>query len=151
MLDGPRWLAVYEMADETAAEQYIRDNQRPWLHRKQYSPWPPARKKARIVWRMLWRRVSDPGAARAASDAIGLDERAVLDAIRLVGVNNPEAGLQSGGGTRLELYREFAHPAPGCPRFCEIVVADAAAQHSTQPGAGQPVWDLVYRRIPLPS
>src|SRR5438874_7442604 len=30
---GPRWLAVYEMTDEAAAEQYVKDNARPWLHR----------------------------------------------------------------------------------------------------------------------
>src|SRR5438874_6039531 len=36
---GPRWLAVYEMTDEQAAEQYVKDDARPWLHRRQYSPW----------------------------------------------------------------------------------------------------------------
>src|SRR3982751_5058197 len=33
---GPRWLAVYGMADEAAADQYLRDNERPWLHRRKY-------------------------------------------------------------------------------------------------------------------
>src|SRR5215469_13387160 len=43
---GPRWLAVYEMSDEASARQYIKDNARPWLHRRQYSPWPSARRRA---------------------------------------------------------------------------------------------------------
>src|SRR5258708_4817306 len=37
---GPRWLAMYEMTDEAAAQQYIKDNARPWLHRQKYSAWP---------------------------------------------------------------------------------------------------------------
>src|SRR5690349_12016983 len=53
---GPRWLAVYGMADEAAAQQYLKDNERPWLHRRKYSPWPAARKRAKTVWRMLWKR-----------------------------------------------------------------------------------------------
>src|SRR5947208_3161310 len=50
---GPRWLAVYGMTDEAAALQYLKDNARPWLHRRKYSPWPPARKRAKMVWRMI--------------------------------------------------------------------------------------------------
>jgi hypothetical protein len=58
---GPRWLAVYEIQDEASALQYIKDNARPWLHRQRYSPWPAARKKAKTVWRMLWRQLSVTG------------------------------------------------------------------------------------------
>jgi hypothetical protein len=137
---GPRWLAVYEMADEAAAEQYVKDNQRPWLHRKQYSPWPPARKKARIVWRMLWRRVSDAGEPALAA----------ADSIRLVGGNAPERGLPPSGGTRLELYREFAHPAPGCPRLCAVYESDPRATGRLTTVPAEALWDLIYRRIPLP-
>src|SRR3979411_3126834 len=36
VLTGTRWLAAYEMTDEVAAQQYIKDNARPWLHRQQY-------------------------------------------------------------------------------------------------------------------
>src|SRR5689334_9953180 len=55
---GPRWLAIYGMADEAAAVQYVKDNERPWLHRRKYSAWPPARKRAKTTWRMLWRLIS---------------------------------------------------------------------------------------------
>jgi hypothetical protein len=129
---GPRWLAVYEMADEAAALQYLKDNARPWLHRKRYSPWPAARKRAKTVWRMIWRQISATESADQSPESVSI-----------VGTNEPEAGDSS--GTRYELYREFAHPAPGCPRFCRIDVAAAAT------GARDMVWSLVYRRIPIPG
>src|SRR5207244_12930286 len=68
---GPRWLAVYEMTDEAAARQYVKDNARPWLHRKQYSPWPAARKRAKTVWRMLWRQISVTGSTVTGSTVTG--------------------------------------------------------------------------------
>jgi hypothetical protein len=173
---GPRWLAVYEMADEAAAEQYIKDNARPWLHRRKYSPWPPARKRAKTVWRMLWRQISTTGSTDQAPDSIfmvGMNVLADADANDLAEFNAfytdthvPEVMARGGysRGTRLELYREFAHPAPGCPRFCAIYAsdkADAAASseaRNTPLSAGPPVWEqhdtlwrLVYRRIPAPA
>jgi hypothetical protein len=118
---GPRWLAVYEMQDEASAEQYIKDNARPWLHRRKYSPWPPARRKAKTVWRMLWRLVA--GSAP------------VSGTLYFVGTNlAPDSN-----GTQLELYRAFAHPEPGCPRFC-LISEHAAADDD-------PVWRLGYRRV----
>jgi hypothetical protein len=69
-------------------------------------------------------------------------------------------------GTRFELYREFAHPAPGTPRFCAIYEADAAATEARESrratraplSSGPPVWEnhdtiwrLVYRLIPPPE
>jgi hypothetical protein len=81
-------------------------------------------------------------------------------------VHVPEV-MAAGGytrGTRWELYREFAHPAPGAPRFCAIYEADSAAtderdarRAARRPFASGPpaweqrdtVWRLVYRRIPL--
>src|SRR5579864_709812 len=58
---GPRWLAAYAMQDEAAADQYIKDNARPWLHRKRYSPWPAARRKAKTTWRMIWHQLASAG------------------------------------------------------------------------------------------
>jgi hypothetical protein len=153
---GPRWLAVYEMADEAAAQQYIKDNERPWLHRRRYSPWPSARKRAKTVWRMIWRQIS-------VTASIDQPPASVF----MVGMNVPaETDAASARATRLELYREFAHPPPGCPRFCAIYEADAAATDAREPrGAdcgtlslGPPagaehdsVWRLVYRRLPPPE
>jgi hypothetical protein len=172
---GPRWLAVYEAQDEAAALQYIKDNQRPWLHRRKYSPWPPARRKAKTVWRMLWRQISATGSTDQAPESIfivGMNVPADTDADGLAEFNAfytnthvPEV-MASGGfsrGTRFELYRGFAHPEPGCPRFLAVYEADAAAteMHGSRaatltsgPSAWEKrdtVWRLVYRRIPPPD
>ena len=128
--DGPRWLAIYGMADEAAALQYLKDNERPWLHRKKYSPWPPARRKAKTVWRMLWRQLW-------ASDS-------VTEEIVLVGSNAP--------GTReklaeFELYRGFVYPAPGAPHFYTVYLpAKTPANRNSEE-----LWRIRYRYIPMPS
>jgi hypothetical protein len=175
---GPRWLAVYGMTDEAAALQYITDNDRPWLHRRRYSPWPPARKRAKIVWRMLWRQISTTGSTDQAPESIlvvGKKLPADTEASGLAEFNAfytethvPEV-MAAGGytrSTRFELYRGFAPPAPGCPRFCAIYEADAAATAARDtPNAtrgtlpsGPPAWEkrdtiwrLVYRRIQPPE
>jgi hypothetical protein len=175
---GPRWLAVYTIQDESAVEQYIKDNERPWLHRKRYSPWPAARKRAKTVWRMLWRQVSSSGAADALPESIflvGMNVPAETGESELADFNRfytdthvPEV-MSYGGyarGTRVELYRAFAHPDPGCPRFCAIYEADAAATEQREQrraargtlSSGPPAWEahdtlwrLVYRRIPPPD
>jgi hypothetical protein len=69
-------------------------------------------------------------------------------------------------GTRFELYRGFAHPDPGSPRFCAIYEADAEATEQREArraqraklSSGPPTWEqhdtlwrLVYRRIPPPD
>jgi len=128
---GPRWLAVYEARDEAAALQYIKDNERPWLHRRKYSPWPPARRKAKTVWRMLWQQTSAP---QASSPQV----------IRIEGTN--VAPDPDGAYTCLELYRAFAHPEPGCPRYCAIY----DSTNSPWLEHGDDVWSLGYRLIPPP-
>jgi hypothetical protein len=175
---GPRWLAAYEARDEAAALQYIKDNARPWLHRQKYSPWPPARRRAKTVWRMIWRQLSVTGSTSQPPESIfivGMNVPADADATALAEFNTfytethvPEVMAYGGyaRGTRHELYREFAHPAPGCPRFCAIYEADAAATESRESrraaraplSSGPPVWEnhdtiwrLVYRRIPPPE
>src|SRR5438132_4176466 len=102
---GPRWLAVYEMADEAAAVQYLKDNERPWLHRRRYSPWPAARKRAKTVWRMLWRQSSAPATTSQFPESIAL-----------VGTNAPAAS-DDGHLAEFELDRDYVHPAPGRPRY----------------------------------
>jgi hypothetical protein len=175
---SPRWLAVYEMTDEAAALRYIKDNERPWLYRQRYSPWPSGRKRAKTVWRMIWRQISATGSINHAPESIfvvGMNVPADTDATSLAEFNAfytqthvPEVMAHSGyiRATRYELYREFAHPVPGCPRFCAVYEADAAAtdgQESRRAARGmlssgpaawekhETVWRLVYRRIPPPE
>ena len=175
---GPRWLAAYEMADEAAAQQYIKDNARPWLHRQKYSPWPSARRKAKTVWRMLWRQISATGSADQPPESlllVGMNVPPDTDEAGLAQFNAfydqthvPEVMAARGfaRATRHELYREYAHPAPGCPRFCAIYEADAAATEEREArrtaagklSSGPPTWEkhdtlwrLAYRRIPPPD
>ena len=173
---GPRWLAAYEMENEDAAVHYINDNERPWLHRRKYSPWPAARKRAKTTWRMIWRQIASRGESNQPPESIfivGMNVPADASEPGLAEFNTfytqthvPEV-MEYGGyarGTRFELYRSFAHPEPGCPRFCAIYEADAAAtedrnaRRENRPAlsSGPPVWEqhdtlwrLVYRRIPL--
>jgi hypothetical protein len=163
------------MKDEDAALRYLKDNERPWLHRKKYSPWPPARKRAKSVWRMIWRQIASTGSTEQPPESVfmvGMNVPADTDAPSLADFNAfytdthvPEV-MASGGYTRaarFELYREFAHPAPGCPRFCAVYEADAAATASREErraargtlSSGPPAWEqhdtlwrLTYRRIP---
>src|SRR5260370_26305030 len=67
---GPRWLAMYEMTDEAAAQQYIKDNERPWLHRQKYSAWPAARKRAKTLWRMLWQQIAVAGSTDQPPESV---------------------------------------------------------------------------------
>src|ERR1051326_7008738 len=175
---GPRWLAAYAMQDTASAEQYLKDDARPWLHRKQYSPWPAARKRAKTTWRMLWRQIAGRGSLDAP-----------LESIFVVGMNVPPATSETdmadfnrfytethvpevmayGGyarATRFELYRGLAHPEPGAPRFVAVYEADAAATEQRQArreargklSSGPPAWEAhdtlwrrTYRYIPPPD
>jgi hypothetical protein len=128
---GPRWLAIYGMADEAAALRYIKDNERPWLHRRKYSPWPAARKRAKTVWRMLWRQGSAPTSTSQFPESIVL-----------VGTNAPAAS-DDGHLAEFELYRDYVHPAPGSPRYYAIYPSSVAPA----PGPDT-VWRLLYRYIP---
>jgi hypothetical protein len=172
--EGPRWLAAYTMQDQTAAEQYVKDNARPWLHRKRYSPWPAARRKAKTVWRMIWQQLASLGSAENPPTSIflvGMNVPEQTSDAELAEFNRfytethvPEV-MASGGyqrATRFELYRAFAHPEPGCPRFLAVYEADSAATEQREErrssraplSAGPPTWEahdtiwrLVYRRI----
>jgi hypothetical protein len=172
---GPRWLAAYAMQDQTAADQYMKDNARPWLHRKRYSPWPAARRKAKTTWRMIWRQLASVGSAANPPDSIFLvgmnvPERTgdadLADFNRFYTETHVPEVMAYGGyarATRFELFQAFAHPEPGCPRFAAVYEADAAATEQRQErrssrgqlSSGPPAWEahettwrLVYRRIP---
>jgi hypothetical protein len=172
---GPRWLAVYEIADEAAAQRYIDDNERPWLHRRKYSPWPAARKKAKTVWRMIWRQLASAGNSDAQPETIfivGMNVPDATDASALEEFNAfytdthvPEVMARGGyaRGTRFELFRAFAHPVPGCPRFCAVYESEADMPEDRPASGGDlssgppawenrdTVWRLVYRRVPPPE
>jgi len=179
---GPRWLAVYEMDGEAAARTYATRNDGPPEGRPRYTPGPAAWQQTQSVWRMIWRHVSSSGTASQSPHSIfmvGMNVPPDTDEAELAEFNAfytnihvPEV-MERGGyarGTRWELHRAFRHPQPGCPRFCAIYEADAAATQANQqrrsnptpqPGdhplsSGPPTWEkhdtlwrLVYRRIEL--
>ena len=144
---GPRWLAVYGMADEAALEQYLEDNARPWLHRRKYSPWPSARKRAKTVWRMLWRRTADAGSLTTPAQQVLL----------LRSNRQFELALPAGfaRATGFALYRAFAPAEADAGRFCLVHEADTestakAFDPSTNNAAGD-FAPLLYRHIPPPD
>ena len=59
---GPRWLAVYEMHDEAAAQAYIARNDGPPEGRPAYTP-GLADFQTTTRWRILWRQISAAGQA----------------------------------------------------------------------------------------
>jgi hypothetical protein len=170
---GPRWLAVYEMDAEQAAQTYIARNDGPPSGRPNYTPTPPAWKRTQTTWRMIWRQIVSCGTASEAPYAIfmvGMNVPPDTDAAGLAEFNTfytethvPEvmANGKYARGTRWELYREFVHPAPGSPRFCAIYEGDKAATDARAEGrssgklsSGPPTWEahdtlwrLVYRRV----
>jgi hypothetical protein len=141
---GPRWLAMYGMQDEQAAQQYLKDNARPWLHRQKYSPWPRARRRAKTVWRMIWRQLTVVGSPNQPGESlliVGTDTHMDTD---LVDAGHARA-------TTLELFRSFAHPEPGPPQFA---IVHESSTDLTIPAAPEPRdtrWRLKYRRVPRPA
>jgi hypothetical protein len=179
---GPKWLAVYEMDSEAAAKAYAARNDGPAEGRPRYTPGPSAWQGAQTRWRMIWRRLSSTGTADQPPHSIfmvGMNVPPDTDEAGLAEFNEfyttthvPEVMAYLGylRGTRFELYREFRYPEPGCPRFCAIYEADAAATEADQQrratsnsrsgpsplSSGPPTWEkhdtlwrLVYRRIDL--
>jgi hypothetical protein len=175
---GPRFLAMYEMENEAAARGYIARNDGPAEGRPQYTPGPESWQKMLRRWRLLWRRFApeegELGAAGAPylyfvamnvppdTDAEGL--RQFNDFYTKTHVPEVVALSKFLRGTRYELYRDFQHPAPGCPRFLAVYEADEASlkartERASNPGAtrlssGPPTWEahdtlwrLLYRRL----
>ena len=171
---GPRWLAVYEMDGEAAAQAYAERNDGPPEGRPTYTPGPAAWQHMEVPWRMIWRRVSSSGSSSQLPHSIfmvGMNVPPDTDEAGLAEFNEfytnihvPEvmANLGYSRGTRFELYRAFRHPAPGCPRFCAIYEGDEAATAANQqrrakpqPGgstfsSGPPTWekrDTLWRLV----
>ena len=95
---------------------------------------------------MIWRPVASAGTSREPPESVfmvGMNVPAETDATGLAEFNEfythvhvPEVMQRRGysRGTRFELYRAFLHPEPGCPRFCAVYEADAAATEATLEG-----------------
>ena len=171
---GPRWLAIYEMDGEAAAQAYVQRHDGPPEGRPTYTPGPAAWQASQSMWRMIWRRLSSCGKASQPPHSIfmvGMNVPPDTDDTGLAEFNAfytdihvPEVMAHRGyhRGTRYELYRALRHPQPGCPQFCAIYEADEAttavaqqARSNPQPGpsplsSGPPTWekhDTLWRLI----
>lgn len=59
-LSGPRFLAVYEVADEQAAKQHLARNANPNLSGgPRYSPGPELWQKHNTLWRLMYTQIGD--------------------------------------------------------------------------------------------
>jgi hypothetical protein len=98
---------------------------------------------------MIWRQTSSTASAGDAPETISIIGTTVPA--------NAHTEAVSGGeyirATYHELYREFAHPAPGAPRYCAIYEADVPPRAPTLGGSPEyeVAWRLAYRRIALPD
>ncbi len=163
---GPRWLVMYEMENEAAAEGYIARNDGPPEGRPTYSPGPAAWQVYQPWWRLMWGRLHPKDGELCAGGApylyfVAMNVPPDTDAKGLQEFNDfyththvPEVVKMSDfiSGTRFELKREFLHPAPGCPQFLAIYEANDASlaarkQSREQPGSrgtlssGPPTWE----------
>src|SRR5579859_7178907 len=158
---GPRWLAVYEMDGEAAAQTYAARNDGPPEGRPQYTARPVAWQRAQTTWRMIWRRVASTGTSSEPPHSIfmvGMNVPADTDAAGLAEFNAfytnihvPEVMARRGyaRGTRFELQRAFLHPEPGCPRFCAVYEADEPASEATLQSKPNP--NVAHDQGPLSS
>jgi hypothetical protein len=131
---GPRWLVIYEMEDEAAADGYAARNDGPPEGRPKYSPGPDAWTKYQGWWRLIWERVAPVAGDIGSGDApflyfVAMNVPPDTDAKGLAEFNDfytnvhvPEVVKMSKfiRGHRYHLKREFLHPAPGSPEFLAV-------------------------------
>ncbi len=123
---GPHWLAVYEMADQAAADTYTAGADRA-ARNPAYTPGPPGWRDVSISWRIIWRQLTERGTAPEPPTSIflvGMNVPANTDEASLKAFNDfytnthmPEV-MAVGGyarGTRFEQYQAFAHPCARLP------------------------------------
>jgi hypothetical protein len=163
---GPRWLAMYEMDSQNAADLYIERNDGPPEARPTYSPGPVAWQHYEGWWRLMWHRLVPEAGELGAGDApyiymVGMDVPEGTNEKGLQEFNDfytrihvPEVVSVSGflSGIRYELYRDFRHPEPGSPHFLAVYEANedsikARAERAANPGSatplssGPPTWE----------
>ncbi|WP_181778977.1 hypothetical protein [Pseudonocardia pini] len=99
---GPRWLAVYEIEDPTAAERYLRDQQVPGTGFR-YTPGPVDWSLMTVRWRMMARLLPGSSAGPLPSDlCLGAHEAATT-----------AGGTAPRGARTYEVVAELAGAGPG--------------------------------------
>ena len=171
---GPRWLAVYELADDHAATEYVRRNSRGAADRPDYSAGPQLWQDMTPRWRVIWKRTVEVGEA----------SRHDCQLLFTVGMSVPESTspgdlaqfnefynsvhlsevMRWGGfarACRFALHESLLHPQPGAPMFCATYESAGAAPFESSASApapaftdGPPAWEardtrwrLMYRQL----
>ena len=162
---GPRWLAVYEMDSEKAANTYLEWNNGPPEKRPQYTPGPPLWQRYEGWWRLIWHRLvpeqGDLGSGAAPFIyLVGMDVPEGTTAEELQGFNRfytethvPEVVAVGDflRGSRFEIWQDLRHPEPGSPQFLAVYEGQekalaTRARRAANPGdsplsSGPPVWE----------
>jgi hypothetical protein len=139
---GPRWLAIYEIADEERAKGYLdrHDGLRGGRF-KDFTPTPSVwDNSTEWVWQLMWRRTAESGPSTSTSDVVvmigsgsGPSDRNDDDVVRT---------------TRYEILRALRHPEPECPPTLSVHEIGTSGSAGTdivgEPGS----WRLAYRRLP---
>ena len=148
---GPRWLAVYEMGDESVARGYIERNGGPPPGRPPYSKGPRIWQQAHIAWRVIWQPVSVRGTLGEPPYgifAVGMDVPDGTSAAALAEFNTfyssvhvPEV-MHWGSfarALRYRQYRSFGYTDGNAPQFCAAYEADQSAT-DTRRDRPRPAW-----------
>lgn len=163
---GPRWLAIYEMDGQKAADLYIERNDGPPEGRPTYTAGPVAWQNYEGWWRLMWRLLVPESGGLGSGGApyifmVGMDVPAGTDEKGLQEFNDfytqvhvPEvvAANEFLSGARYDLYRGFRHPEPGAPHFLAVYEAtdaslEARAKRAEDPASatplssGPPAWE----------
>jgi hypothetical protein len=162
---GPRWLVIYEMDGEQAAQTYLDRNDGPPEGRPSYTAGPAAWQSYEGWWRLIWHRLVPGHGELAAGGApylyfVAMNVPPDTDARGLQEFNDfytnihvPEVVAMSAfrSGIRYELHRDLRHPEPGAPRFLAVYEADETsrqrmAERRANPGgfklsSGPPAWE----------
>jgi hypothetical protein len=172
---GPRWLAVYEMADAKAAATYGERNDGPPEGRPTYTPVPNAwHETAKTRWRIIWHQIAQAGALEEPLYSIflvGIDPPPGASDADIAEFNEFYTNVHLGEvmaasnysrGTRWEQERAFLHPDPSCPRYLANYEADDQTGKELETNPSRPPglsvgpgvwqehttpWRLVYNRV----
>ncbi|MYU11166.1 hypothetical protein GTZ78_10795 [Streptomyces sp. SID8361] len=126
---SPLWLAMYDIDTRAAADAYLDRVSRKVRVSPEYTAGPPAWKKLRARWRVVWEVDTAVGDLRGCERAVllGLDadpagDAAAGDMLSWAGERSPAADAESApAAVRLRRYRTISDPDGTVPRQCVLL------------------------------
>lgn len=160
--EAPFWLAAYDIADRGAADGYLRRARDGIGVTPPFTPPPPAWKKLKARWRLLWQTIHSAGACENPQRLflVGMDPMAGATSDERAAFNDfysdihvPEVMERLGfeSGRRLRCHGVIVHPGDTGPEYCaayesgERTPADRDLTQARQASEGPPVWQ--QRRV----